>query len=192
MANTYHSGIKTSLRYTVLVLLLAWMTAVSAAGIDIGKAETKLVDGVYQLNADIYYTLSDEVLEALESGVLITMRVSVKIERVREYFWNETIDEQLHHYQLQYHALSGQYLVAHFDSTEQQSYLSLTSALRAVGSIRNLTLVDKNAVKEGEIYLVKLNSELDTNALPAPLRPMAWLSSEWQLRSEWVTCPLRS
>jgi len=175
-----------------LVLLLVSVSSVNAAGIDIGRAETKLVDGVYQLDADIYYTLSDEVLEALENGVLITMRVSVNVERVREYFWNETVEQQLQHYQLQYHALSGQYLVARLDSTEQQSYLSLTSALRAMGSIRNLSLIDKSAVKEGETYHVQLHSELDTNALPAPLRPMAWLSSEWQLRSDWVTCPLRS
>ena len=181
------------MRQLLLLFVLTLNTSeVFAAGIDIGRSETQLVDGVYQLNADIYYTLSDEVLEALENGVIITMQVAIKVERVREYLWNEHIGSQLQRYQLKYHALSGQYLVERLDSIERQSYLSLASALRAVGTIRDLPVLDHSKIKEGETYQVQVRSELDTNALPAPLRPMAWLSSGWQLQSKWVTCPLRS
>ena len=187
------TGAKQSIRQVLfLILMTLCMSATYAAGIDVGKTETRLAEDVYLLNADIYYTLSDEVLEALENGVIITMQVAIRVERVREYLWNERIDEQILRYQLQYHALSGQYLVESLDSTESQSYLSLASALRVIGTIRDLPLLEQTKVREGEHYQVQLRSELDTNSLPAPLRPLAWLSSGWLLHSEWVTCPLRS
>ncbi len=172
-----------------LLLFLSPMYG-QAAGIIIEKASTKLQDGVYQLNANIQYELSDEVLEALNNGITLTMQVSIKIEKPRPFLWNELIAEKSQRYELKYHALSGQYLVKSSDN-EQRSYLSLTSALRALGHIRSLPILQQVQLQDPQDIIVKIHTELDTNALPAPLRPTAWLSSQWKLSSEWFTCPLR-
>jgi len=173
------------------VLLLLSCQA-QARGINIESASTQSNKGSYQLNADIRYELSEEVLEALNNGVAITMQLSIKIERPRTYLWDESIAKLYQRYELKYHALSGQYLVQFLNGGEQQSYLSLAAALRALGRIRQLTILDQALLEDTQDAVVRLHSELDTNALPAPLRPVAWVSDNWKLSSEWFTCPLES
>ena len=176
----------------VLVCLLSWPVLANANGVTIGDAYTTTAGSVYELNAAIRYELSEEVLEALENGVGITLRVRIKIERPRAWLWNETIGDRQQRYRLKFHALSNQYIVKNLDNKDQQSYLTLTSALRALGRIRKLPIIKQASLDEDSAYIVKVHSELDTNALPAPLRPVAWLSRGWQLSSEWFTCPLQS
>lgn len=175
-----------------LALLILWLlpVLVQAAGVTIEKANTRLQDAVYQLNANITYELSDDVLEALSNGITLTMQVTIKIEQPRIYLWDQLIAEKSQRYQLKYHALSGQYLVKS-SLGEQRSYLSLASALRGLGQIRSLPILEQAHLQDPQDAMVRIKTELDTNALPAPLRPVAWLSSQWKLSSEWYICPLR-
>ena len=39
-------------------------------------------------------------------------------------------------------------------------------------------------------YQVKMRTFLDIESLPAPMRPLAYISSDWQLDSDWVSWPL--
>jgi len=179
-------------RQIVLLALLLMLSPVSthAAGVTIEKASTRLQNSVYQLNANINYELSDEVLEALNNGIAVTMQVTIKIEQPRSYLWDQLIAEKSQRYELKYHALSGQYLVK-TSAGEQRSYLSLASALRGLGQIRALPILEQAQLKDPQDAMVRIKTELDTNALPAPLRPVAWLSSQWKLSSDWYLCPLR-
>ena len=175
----------------LLVLLLLLLPTLSqAAEVRIEKASTRLQNSVYILNADIDYELSDEVLEAINNGISVTMLVTVRIERPRRYLWDYLIAETSHRYELQYHALSGQYLIKS-RMGGQRSYLSLSNALRALGQIRGLAILEQKQLQDPQDAVVRIKTELDTNALPAPLRPVAWLSAQWKLSSEWFTCPLR-
>lgn len=178
-------------QFGLLVLLLFLLPSTSqAAGAIIEEASTQRHKGVYQLNANIRYELSDEVLEAINNGIAVSMQVTIKVERPRAYLWDQLIVEKAYHYGLKYHALSGQYLVKS-SLGEQRSYLSLASALRALGQIRVLPILDQTQLQDPQDVMVRIKAELDINALPAPLRPVAWLSSQWALNSEWFSCPLQ-
>ena len=173
-----------------LLLAAGWL---QAADFTVRDARTRLVDGVYQLEADIRYQLSDPIHEALANGVPITIGLQIEIERQREYLWNKTVASLLQKYTVQFHALSEQYIVRNLNSGSQQSFRSLPAALQSMGEIEALPLLDESLLEETDaLYQVQLRSHIDINALPAPLRPMAWLSHEWRLQSEWYVCPLSS
>ena len=174
----------------VILALLLLPVVGHAAGIDIEKASATLQGGTYRLDADIRYRLSDEVLEALNNGIALTFRITIKVDQQRKILWDTSIAEKIVHYHLKYHALSGQYLLTSSEG-EQRSYLSLTNTLRGLGQIRALALLDKKHVEAPQDTTVKIKAELDTNALPAPLRPVAWLSRQWKLNSDWYICPLK-
>ena len=107
--------------------------------------------------------------------------------------WNKTLTHLQQHYSVQYHALSGQYIIKDLNSGRQQSFHSINSALLTLGEVRELPLLEQSLLKEPDaVYQVRLRSEIDINSLPAPLRTMAWLSHEWKLKSEWFLCPLSS
>lgn len=193
MAVTVLTVFRTPLRpFGLLAMLLLLSSPLQAAGITIEKASTQYVNDSYLLNADIKYELSDEVLEALNNGVTITMQLVIKIERKRSFLWDESIASLVQRHELKYHALSGQYLINSLNNGKQQSYLSLDSALRRLGRIHRLPILDTAPVDATDNMVVQLYSELDTNALPAPLRPVAWMSNSWKLSSEWFSCPLKS
>ena len=46
-------------------------------------------------------------------------------------------------------------------------------------------------MKDDETYWVYLQIRLDIESLPVSLRPVAYLSPQWRLNSDWYLCPLQ-
>jgi len=186
-----HPG-KSSLRATLTTFafgcLLCLLSAVAiSAEFMISDVNTTLRDKVYYLDARIEYALSDKALEALHKGVPITIMLDIEIDRNREYLWDESVTELEQRYQLEYHALSKQYIVHNLNSGSRHSFPSLNVALSVLGTIVDLPLLDKNLLEPGQQYTARMRAVLDINTLPVPLRLLAYLTSGWDLSSEWYT-----
>lgn len=164
--------------------------AALAGGFVVREAHTDLVDEVYHLDAQIDYKLSDTVLDALENGVPITIEIRIEVYRPREYLWKEEVASLRQRYRLEYHALSQQYLVTNLNTRAQQSYPGRSAAIEAVGAITDLPMLDRRLLKRGEHYMARLRASLDIEALPAPLRLLAYLSSDWRVSSKWYAWEL--
>lgn len=175
--------------YFSIVLLL--LTQISCADFSINFAEVHLQDKVYLMDADLDYTLTEKAIEALNNGVTLTLVLSITIERDRQYWWNETIVTLTQRYQLKYHALGRQYVVKYLNTGIQETFPNLSIALRTIGKLKDFPLLDKQMIKPAETYRVYLQNYLDIESLPVPLRPLAYLSSQWQLSSQWYLCPLQ-
>src|SRR3990172_595433 len=156
------------------------------------RAETSVVNDVYVLNAEIDYRFNDEVLEALENGVPLTLEVDIEILRPRQWMLNETFTSLRQRYRLLYHALTQQYLVKNINSDIQYNFPTQQAAITALGTITDLPLLDKRLLEPGEQYLARMRANLDLESLPTPLRLLAYLSPQWHLDSEWFTWPLQS
>ena len=178
--------------FLLTACLLLPTLGLQAAEFVIRDAQTHLADGVYHLEANIRYQFSDPIHEALANGVPITINMQVVIEQQRDYLWNKTLVSLQEQHSVQYHALSGQYIIKNIKTGSQQNFRSLNSALLALGEVRVAVLDKKLLLEPDAPHQVRLRSKIDINALPAPLRPVAWLSYEWKLISEWFVCPLNS
>lgn len=178
-------------------LMLAYLpvgfttASVQAEGIEINNVETRLVENVYWLNADIDFNFSNKTLDALKNGVPITIELNIVVSRHRDYLWDETIATLQQRYQLQYHALTKQYLLKNLNSTSIQSHSSLKTALAALGNIINFPLLDKNLLEDHQQYSARMRASVDVEALPVPLRLLAYITSGWRLSSEWYEWPLK-
>ena len=64
-------------------------------------------------------------------------------------------------------------------------------AVSALGEIADLPVIEEKLLEAGETYRMELRSELDIEALPVPLRPTAYMSGSWKLKSEWSTWRIR-
>lgn len=175
-------------------LLLCWLCAFSipalAADFRFNHVHSRLHEGVYLLDTDIEYHFTPEVLEALSNGVPITTQLSIEIQRERSWWPDQEIATLEQRYSLRYHALSHQYLLHNINSGAYYSYPSYPSALEAMGSIRDLPLLDNQLTEPDEHYLASMRVTLDIEALPSPLRPVAYITPAWRLRSEWYTWSL--
>jgi len=173
------------LRGWLCALALLAPALVQAAEFVVESAATRLVEGVYLLDASIKYRFSDEALEALENGVPLTVAIDIQVQRKRWWWLNESVALLEQRYQLHYHALSDQYLLRNLNSGALYTFPSLISAVRRLGVLRGLPLLDAGLIEPGREYTVELRARLDIEALPAPLRPVAYLTPQWRLASDW-------
>jgi hypothetical protein len=145
--------------------------------------------GLQKLDAQFTVRLSSGAQEALENGVPLIFEFRVQLVKTHKWFWDVVDVELLQRRQLQYHALSRNYLVKDLDAGTQGNYRRLDDALRAAGTIQGLVLTDE-PLQPGRRYLVRIRGSLDIESLPTPVRLLAYVSSAWDMQSEWYTWPL--
>ncbi len=183
-------------RHWLAVLLVAAATLLplqpsqAEDAFTIKSLETKLVNGVYQLDCRIDYRFSEEALAALQNGVPFLILLNIEVEQVR-WYWNKNLAELEQGYLLLYHALSEKFILHNLNSGVQDHYASLGAALNALGRVNNLPLLDAKLLVPDARYQVRVRTYLDIESLPAPMRPLAYISSDWKkLDSDWVSWPL--
>jgi hypothetical protein len=157
----------------------------------IERAASSLVEGVYVLDADIAYGFTPEVLEALDNGVPLILELQIEVAQPRQWLWDAVFTTLQQRYRLGYHALTQQYLVENLNSATQYNYASRADAIRALGTISGLPLLDQRLLTADESYVARAQVSLDLESLPTPLRLVAYLSSQWHLTSEWYVWPLQ-
>jgi hypothetical protein len=174
-----------------LYLLLLLSHSVFSADFTIIKAKTHLLDDVYLLDATFNYKLSAVTIDALQNGVVLTLVLNIVIERERSYLWDKTIANLEQIYELKYSALSKQYILKYKNTGIQETFPSLNEIITRINHLNEFPLLDKYLIEKNETYMVSLQIELDIESLPIPLRPIAYLSSQWRLSSDWYLCPLK-
>jgi len=152
---------------------------------DIRSASTTLRDGVHELEARLQLILSDEALDALNSGVPLTIELDFEVIRVRG-LWLDAVDASLNfQYELEYRPLSQRYLVRNLNSGDTDSFSTLYSALNNLGRIQGLPVIDDAILDPGSRYRLRLRARLSTRQYPSALRLLFFWRSQWQLESEW-------
>ena len=192
------AGLKFNLGQTCRVfplLFCVWFTAPAviaddSPGLYIHSASTHLQDGVYLLDAQLEYVLSKVAIEALESGVALTFELEMEVFKPRKWTWNKIVASLSQRYRIVYHALSQQYIVTNINSGVQNSFSSRNTALLTMGRLTNIPLIDKKLLG-GPGRRVRIRLSLAIDELPAPLRPWAYINSEWRLKSEWFEWQLK-
>jgi hypothetical protein len=152
---------------------------------DIRSAATQLNEGVHELEARLQLILSDEALDALNSGVPLTIEVEFEVIRVRG-LWLDAVDANLtFQYELEYRPLSQRYLVRNLNSGDQDSFSTLYSALNNLGRIQGLPVIDDAVLENDSRYRLRLRARLSTKQYPSALRLLFFWRSQWQLESNW-------
>lgn len=156
--------------------------------------ETQVIAGEqsYQLNASIQYELNETTLEALDNGIPLTFELHVQIRRKGAWIWESDVIDTRFRSQLRYHPLSSLYEVYDLASKQKKVFATRDAAIQELGRLDEIPLVDKESLEPETVYRVTLETRLDVEALPLPLRPKAHISPEWHLSSntwEWLLEP---
>ena len=152
---------------------------------EVRSASTVMRDGVHLLDARLQLVLSSDALDALDSGVPLTIELEAQLLRVRRLYLDAQDAELNFRFELEYRPLSQRYIVRNLNSGEQSSFATLYSALNNLGRITNLPLVDDAALESDRPYRVRIRAKLQTQQYPAPLRLIFFWRSQWHLESEW-------
>ncbi|AKH21006.1 DUF4390 domain-containing protein [Sedimenticola thiotaurini] len=181
----WKQGARRGLWLSLLLFLLVSAGSSQAAGFSVEGLKTRKVEGVYLMDADIHYQFSDQALEALDSGVPLTLEVHTQLRREGAWIWEADLLDVRLRYRILHQALHGLYQVTDIANGTQQYFATRKAAFTALGRIRDVQLIEAKKLQQGETYRLSLKSSLDIEALPLPLRPLAYLSPAWNLSSEW-------
>ncbi len=174
-----------------LLLTLLWLPAAAwGADFEIPELECRLAGDMYRLDADIKYRLTEQVREALQNGVMLTLEVHVQVRRRGAWIWQDDAYSTRLRYSIHFHALAALYQVQDIHHDTREDFVTLNAALGHLGRIRNLPLLGPQHLDPEGAYQARLKASLDVDALPLPLRPVAYLSPSWNLSSPWRACPL--
>ncbi len=177
----------------ILFLLPASAAWCASPALDfaVRHVDTRIDGETWLLDAGIDLDFNHESREAMESGVPLTVLVEVEVTRER-LIRNERVRRAHLRYRLERHALSERYVITHAASGRTRTYAAFDDARARLGTIRGLALIERERIVPGHRYRVRLRARLDIEALPSPLRPLAWFRSLWRLRDDWFTWVLPS
>jgi hypothetical protein len=188
---TSHYGRRFLLPAFTLALLLGGLVPASAEeGLSVEQVETRLVDNVFIMSATLDYRFSAAALEALENGVPLTILVQIQVRRAGAWLWEDNLADLQLRYAIRYKPLSERYEVYRLPGSEGRSFVTREAAIRALGEIKDLSLIAVESLDPEAEYEVQIRASLDIEELPLPLRPMAYLRPSWSLSSGWTKWPL--
>lgn len=166
------------------------MAAAEQSKFSIEKAEIIESDDELTLNADIVLNFSNETIDALKHGVPLTINAYMKVSRERRFIWDETVRNLKLRFHIRYQALVKLFQVIDEPGGRQQSFVTSSSAIDALGRLRGIPIMKVNELAPNEHYQAKLKVSLDIEALPLPLRAAAYVSCNWNTSSSWYQWPL--
>lgn len=172
------------LRIGLLVLLAVLAAPLQAAALNFSQVTITLgEDNRIFLDAQITYQLNHTAIEALENGVPLTFVTHIQMRAANAWLWQKDVADYRLRSTLRYRPLSGLYEVRS-GGGDKQVFATRASALRYMGRIHDMAIVKRSRLNPDKEYLVRLDSYLDIESLPLPMRPMAYLSSDWDIKAE--------
>lgn len=168
------------------LVALALLASAAPADFKVAEVQPRLSGSSLTLAGSLDLGLTPKVEEALAKGIQLDVVIDLRLLRKRWWMWDQRAGNWSLRRSIRYHALSGQYLVNATGPESSDSYLSLQEALQALGSLNELRLALPRDPAEGD-YVLDVRASLDIEALPAPLRPVAYTSLSWHLNSGWST-----
>jgi len=182
----------TVLANVIILLTCLLVTAEAVAqGISIERASGRFRDGLYLMDASINYDLNDSVLEALNHGIQLQFDVLVEIRRERSWLWDGTAKELTLSYQLEHQPLSNNYLVTNLSTGDREQLQDMDEALKFLGTIRDYPLIEQSVLDPDRSWNCIIMAELKIRTLPLPLQPLAYISPNWHLTSQWYEWVVR-
>ncbi len=175
------------------LLAFLWPASALARDFTIESVAGRITDGQFIVDARIDVQLNESTIEALENGVTLEFELQAALLRPRRLWWDAEVTAVTRRFLLGRHALADGYTLSEPGADQHLIFKNMDDALSALGDVRDFVAGSAaGQVSSTGKYRGRLRLRLDIEALPAPLRPIAYISPSWRLSSgwyEWVFVP---
>ena len=175
------------MRLNLGLITLSFLSFISLShandfGVTINQAELQHTENEWLVNAQIDFNLTKVAEQALQSSIPLAWTIKIKLIKIRPYLWNKTVLKKTTPLKIRYHSLLKLYQIYQADA-EAESYHSLNQALNHLGKMTAIPLTIPLDLNEAD-YQMSITLSFDKEALPLPLRPEAYVKTDWSLSSK--------
>jgi hypothetical protein len=140
------------------------------------------------LHIDLEGGFRQEILEAIETGIPITITYHMKLYRKRGLWFDEEVLSKTIKHMVKFDALKKQYRVSEINglvSSIKVTKHELTM-VRWMSAIEGQPLIPFHLLQPGEEYYVRAMADLKAVQSPLPLSHMPFLASLWDTGTPWT------
>ncbi len=167
----------------VFLLLCFWIQT-SWAGdrfVKIKQAQLVYANNQLEVSAQLDFHLSKEALTALHSGIILYWDVFLQFKQFfLQGIWSKSLYAQTRRYSLTYYTLLNNYRVRDEWNQKFRRFANVNDALAYMSTIRYKHL-KVNLIDPNQCITALLSVQFDKEALPIPLRPVAYFDKQWDL-----------
>lgn len=130
----------------------------------------------------LYDAFTPEMVEALKSGIEISFRTVVQVDRIHRNWWDVTLGEVTVSRSVRYDSLSRVYRLSRGGTEE--TLPDLFTALDGM-TVYEIVLPLQIPAVPGKLYQARVRTRLDRVGLSQPLRTIFFFSSLWDVETGW-------
>ena len=154
-------------------------------GFVVEHATLRPAGAAYVADARINFAFSEDNLEAMRNGVALTVVIEIEVRRKRGQWWNETLAARDVRYRIGTNVLTGRYRIRNLEDGSARNFRSLEEMMETLGHLESVPVISRARLSADFRYAARIRARLDIEALPSPMRPIAYLSPNWRLNSGW-------
>ena len=138
----------------------------------------------YTVSADFNLKLNPQLVNAVESGLMLHFNLEFELYHARWYWFNKEISKKRKIYTLSYHALSRKYRLG--TGALYQTFDNLEEAVRTISHLRSWKVIEAKSINESTIYQANLILYLNIQELPKPFQINTLKNNDWDLSTGWI------
>ena len=156
---------------------------------EISEVSGTIRGGEARVRFTVRNAFTPEMVEALKSGIEITFKTNVEVERVYRNWFNRTMGYVEYTRSVRYDALSRVYRLHRDDGDEL-----LPDVLAALDRMTRFEVAVPvtGDVEKGKHYRARVRARLDKVGLSEPLRSIFFFSSLWDVDTDWSRGDLKT
>ena len=156
---------------------------------EISEVSGTIRGGEARVRFTVRNAFTPEMVEALKSGIEISFKTNVEVERVYRNWFNRTMGYVEYTRSVRYDALSRVYRLHRDDGDEL-----LPDVLAALDRMTRFEVAVPvtGDVEKGKHYRARVRARLDKVGLSEPLRSIFFFSSLWDVDTDWSRGDLKT
>ncbi|MDR2215161.1 MAG: DUF4390 domain-containing protein [Nevskiaceae bacterium] len=162
------------------------LSAAESTSPDIASAYVTVRDGVYLLNVQTVYPLTEDISRALDDGVTLNFDLQAQVLKQRRFWYDATLVDVIVRRELSWHAVSERFVLKDISAGgSQQLFMTLEEALEAVGSVQDWPVIVEPQLDPDSAYQISVRAEMRRGRMPDALRMLVFWSDAWSRASDW-------
>ncbi|WP_417913578.1 DUF4390 domain-containing protein [Candidatus Electronema sp. JM] len=139
------------------------------------------------LAAAVKNSFTKEMLEGVQNGIPVIFRFTMKLERVRSYWFNKELAALDISHTLSYDPIRREYQIVFSEKKQPHSTRSLSEAQRLMAELKGLEIAKLDQLAAGSGCALHIKATLAENTFPLGLHMIIPFTSLWNIETDWRT-----